>query len=215
MFQKQIIVTQTVCAPQAEPLKLNVNVPPPDSAGSSVAMLNATADKVTFEFDLAPVNSITFRIWMLQLADFMKQSVYSLISDIAKNTEEDLKTENAVLKLQIELMKWQQTQAITEVARNHGEDFKFVFFLVLTITPEISLQELDVLVEENALRARLECQRIASEEMRKAVNDAKRKTWCAVCLLEASLYCCWNTSYCSVICQVSIPLRNLICNPNY
>jgi cell division protein FtsB len=52
----------------------------------------------------------------------MKQSVYSLVSDIAKNSEEDLKTENAVLKLQIELMKWQQTQAITEVARNHGKN---------------------------------------------------------------------------------------------
>lgn len=60
----------------------------------------------------------------------MKQSVYSLVSDIAKNSEEDSKTENAVLKLQIELMKWQQTQAITEVARNHGEDLvlTFLFF---------------------------------------------------------------------------------------
>jgi len=144
-----------------------------------------------------------YHIFILQLADFMKQSVYSLVSDIAKNSEEDLKTENAVLKLQIELMKWQQSQAITEVARNHGKNYKTFFScLVLTITLEISLQELDVLVEENALRARLECQRIASEEMRKAVTEAKRKTWCAVCLLEASLYCCWNTSYCSVSCQV-------------
>lgn len=63
-----------------------------------------------------------YHIFILQLADFMKQSVYSLVSDIAKNSEEDLKTENAVLKLQIELMKWQQTQAITEVARNHGKN---------------------------------------------------------------------------------------------
>jgi cell division protein FtsB len=71
-----------------------------------------------------------YHIFILQLADFMKQSVYSLVSDIAKNSEEDLKTENAVLKLQIELMKWQQTQAITEVARNHGKNIKTFFFLV-------------------------------------------------------------------------------------
>jgi hypothetical protein len=58
MFQKQIIVTQTVCAPPVEPLKLNVNVPPPDSAGPAVTMLNATAEKVRF-LNL-PAKDITF-----------------------------------------------------------------------------------------------------------------------------------------------------------
>jgi cell division protein FtsB len=54
----------------------------------------------------------------------MKQSVYSLISDIAKSSDEDLKTENASLKLQIELLKWQEQQSILEVARNHGKSNK-------------------------------------------------------------------------------------------
>jgi hypothetical protein len=64
MFQKQIIVTQTVCAPPVEPLKLNVNVPPPDSAGPAVTMLNATAEKVRFLNLLAKDITFLFYSWL-------------------------------------------------------------------------------------------------------------------------------------------------------
>ncbi|GAB6032801.1 hypothetical protein CHUAL_012004 [Chamberlinius hualienensis] len=35
-----------------------------------------------------------------------------------------------------------------------------------------------------------------------AISEAKKKQWCWVCENEAKYYCCWNTSYCSVDCQL-------------
>lgn len=35
------------------------------------------------------------------------------------------------------------------------------------------------------------------------LTKMKRIQWCACCKKEASLYCCWNTSYCNTECQNS------------
>jgi len=35
----------------------------------------------------------------------------------------------------------------------------------------------------------------------KAVEETKKKQWCARCGREAQFYCCWNTSYCGYSCQ--------------
>lgn len=45
------------------------------------------------------------------------------------------------------------------------------------------------------LRQRLEA------EKRRAVDEAKKKQWCAQCGSEAIYYCCWNTAYCDHPCQ--------------
>lgn len=38
-------------------------------------------------------------------------------------------------------------------------------------------------------------------EKTKAVEETKKKQWCACCGNEAMFYCCWNTSYCDYPCQ--------------
>ena len=38
-------------------------------------------------------------------------------------------------------------------------------------------------------------------EKQRAVDETKRKQWCAMCGKEAIFYCCWNTSYCDYPCQ--------------
>merc|ERR1712071_535972 len=35
----------------------------------------------------------------------------------------------------------------------------------------------------------------------RAVDEAKKKQWCAQCGQEAIFYCCWNTAYCDYPCQ--------------
>lgn len=52
-------------------------------------------------------------------------------------------------------------------------------------------------------RALLHAKHRYEMEKEQAVNEAKRKQWCTSCQNEGLLYCCWNTSYCSVLCQVS------------
>merc|ERR1719400_1363058 len=41
----------------------------------------------------------------------------------------------------------------------------------------------------------------AEVEKQKAINETKKKQWCANCSKEAIFYCCWNTSYCDYPCQ--------------
>lgn len=38
-------------------------------------------------------------------------------------------------------------------------------------------------------------------EKQQAVDETKKKQWCANCKKEAIFYCCWNTSYCDYPCQ--------------
>ena len=43
--------------------------------------------------------------------------------------------------------------------------------------------------------------RKSDAEKLKAVEETKKKQWCANCGKEAMFYCCWNTSYCDYPCQ--------------
>ncbi|PAA77361.1 hypothetical protein BOX15_Mlig003609g3 [Macrostomum lignano] len=38
-------------------------------------------------------------------------------------------------------------------------------------------------------------------ELKRKIEDTKKKQWCAYCRKEAFFYCCWNTSYCDTACQ--------------
>ncbi|KAA0199574.1 hypothetical protein HAZT_HAZT004156 [Hyalella azteca] len=48
-----------------------------------------------------------------------------------------------------------------------------------------------------------EVKRQCDVEKQRAVEDTKKKQWCANCGKEALFFCCWNTSYCDYPCQVS------------
>ena len=48
-----------------------------------------------------------------------------------------------------------------------------------------------------------EAQRHFEIEKHRAVDEAKKKQWCAQCSQEAIFYCCWNTAYCDYPCQQS------------
>ncbi|CAB3386326.1 Hypothetical predicted protein [Cloeon dipterum] len=137
----------------------------PSAAGPAIAKLNSLADN---------------------LADNIRQTVYTLINDLAqKSAEEDLKTENAQLKLQLEAERWYHRTTIEEMKRNH----------------ELVLQDFEMTIEQSTMKAKMEMQKISEAEMKQTIDEVKRKTWCTVCLNEGTLYCCWNTSYCGFPCQ--------------
>lgn len=57
-------------------------------------------------------------------------------------------------------------------------------------------------LESEKQRILIEAKHKFEQEKEMAVQETKRKQWCAYCYKEALLYCCWNTAYCSYPCQV-------------
>jgi hypothetical protein len=64
-------------------------------------------------------------------------------------------------------------------------------------------------MDSERARALSELRRQAEIEKHRAIEDTKKKQWCAYCNKEALFYCCWNTSYCDYPCQVSATHSNL------
>lgn len=68
-------------------------------------------------------------------------------------------------------------------------------------TSELMISEMRKTLEQEHKRAISELRQQNAIELMRAVEEAKRKQWCANCMREAQLYCCWNTSYCDYPCQ--------------
>ncbi|XP_060813477.1 MYND-type zinc finger-containing chromatin reader ZMYND8 isoform X1 [Bombus pascuorum] len=104
-----------------------------------------------------------------------------------RNMSENHQASVHFLRLQIERMRWQHQQQLTELKHN---------------TDRI-LREMKASLEAERLRAVEETRREAEEGMLRCIEEIKRKQWCAMCGREALFYCCWNTAYCDYPCQQS------------
>ncbi|KAL0105520.1 hypothetical protein PUN28_016884 [Cardiocondyla obscurior] len=91
------------------------------------------------------------------------------------------------LRMQIEHMKWQHQQQLTELKHNADR----------------TLREVRASLEAEKLRCVEEARREIEEEKNRCIEETKRKQWCAMCGREAMFYCCWNTAYCNYPCQQS------------
>lgn len=56
-------------------------------------------------------------------------------------------------------------------------------------------------LEQERERLVAEVKKQTESEKQQAVDETKKKQWCANCRKEAIFYCCWNTSYCDYPCQ--------------
>lgn len=66
---------------------------------------------------------------------------------------------------------------------------------------DLMISEMRKTMEQENKRVISELRQHSTIERMRAVEDAKKKQWCANCMREAQLYCCWNTSYCDYPCQ--------------
>ena len=64
-----------------------------------------------------------------------------------------------------------------------------------------SFQAHQASAETERKNALAQAQRHFEMEKERAVDEAKKKQWCAQCGQEAIFYCCWNTAYCDYPCQ--------------
>jgi len=68
-------------------------------------------------------------------------------------------------------------------------------------TSELMIAEMRKTLEQDHKRVISDLRQQNAIEQMRAVEEAKKKQWCANCMREAQLYCCWNTSYCDYPCQ--------------
>jgi len=66
---------------------------------------------------------------------------------------------------------------------------------------DVAIREMKVNMENDKKRSLNEQRRQLEQDKFKAVEETKKKQWCARCGREAQFYCCWNTSYCGYPCQ--------------
>ncbi|XP_039258712.2 uncharacterized protein LOC120335289 isoform X2 [Styela clava] len=93
--------------------------------------------------------------------------------------------EVAQMRLELERLKWMHEQEIAELKHNH----------------DLTVAEIRQSLEYEKKQLLLDAKVQAEEAKIRAVDEAKRKQWCAYCNKEAIFYCCWNTSYCDYPCQ--------------
>jgi len=65
----------------------------------------------------------------------------------------------------------------------------------------LTIAEIRQSLENEKLHLLEAAKRKSEAEKLKAIEETKKKQWCANCGKEAMFYCCWNTSYCNYPCQ--------------
>lgn len=93
--------------------------------------------------------------------------------------------EIAQLRVELQRLKWMHDQEIAELKHNH----------------DLAVNEIRQSLEFEKKQMLLEAKTQADAEKQRAVDETKRKQWCAYCSKVAIFYCCWNTSYCDYPCQ--------------
>lgn len=69
------------------------------------------------------------------------------------------------------------------------------------VASDLTIAEIRQSLENEKLNLLEEARRKAEGDKKRAVDDTKRRQWCANCQKEAMFFCCWNTSYCGYNCQ--------------
>ncbi|XP_033162474.1 protein kinase C-binding protein 1 [Drosophila mauritiana] len=120
-----------------------------------------------------------------KITDYFISVIEDTLSDMATGDQGVLQARIAGLSLENERLKQHYDRQINDLHR----------------TSEIMIAEMRKTLEQEHKRVISELRQQNAIELMRAVEDAKRKQWCANCMREAQLYCCWNTSYCDYPCQ--------------
>ncbi len=116
-------------------------------------------------------------------------------------SQNDLREEVEMLRKQINFDNAMHKEEIIEI--KHNAD------LVLMEMRQSWVTEKEKAIEEEKQRAELERKLLIAQfesEKKKflaTIEETKRKQWCAECLKEAQLFCCYDTWYCTYDCQKS------------
>lgn len=120
-----------------------------------------------------------------QITDYFISVIEDTLSDLAGGENSVLQAKIAGLTLENERLKQHYERQIADLQRS----------------TDLMISEMRKTMEQENKRVINELRQHSTLERMRAVEDAKKKQWCANCMREAQLYCCWNTSYCDYPCQ--------------
>lgn len=130
--------------------------------------------------------SLEARIRLLQLeTEKLKRDHVKEMSDMRANADLMLSEKIRLLQLENEKLKRDHVKELSDTRAN----------------ADLMLGEMKKSMEFEKMRCVMRLRKQCEAERIRAVDDAKRKQWCAHCGKEAKFYCCWNTSYCNYPCQ--------------
>ena len=117
------------------------------------------------------------------LADYMRMGLEELLREMSAQGSPQATVKG--LQLELEKMAWRHQQEMAEMKQN----------------VDIMMKDMKGNLEKENQRIVEQYKAAAKVEMQKAIEETKKKQWCANCTKEAIFYCCWNTSYCDYPCQ--------------
>ncbi|CAH1775641.1 unnamed protein product [Owenia fusiformis] len=112
----------------------------------------------------------------------LKQAMAEMYTDVVQSNAASVH-----FKQEIEKMQWAFQQELLEFKHN----------------AELTIIEMRANLENDKQRSLNNMRSMFDKELEQAVEETKKKQWCANCGKEAIFYCCWNTSYCDYPCQQS------------
>lgn len=120
-----------------------------------------------------------------QITDYFISVIEDTLSDLAGGEPSVLQARIAGLTLENERIKQHYERQLADMQRS----------------TDLMITEMRKTLEQENKRVISELRQHSTLERMRAVEEAKKKQWCANCMREAQLYCCWNTSYCDYPCQ--------------
>ncbi|KAI8045863.1 protein kinase C-binding protein 1 [Drosophila gunungcola] len=120
-----------------------------------------------------------------KITDYFISVIEDTLSDMATGDQSVLQARIAGLSLENERLKQHYDRQMNDLQR----------------TSELMIAEMRKTLEQEHKRVISDLRQQNALERMRAVDEAKKKQWCANCMREAQLYCCWNTSYCDYPCQ--------------
>ncbi|KAH8407955.1 hypothetical protein KR222_005405 [Zaprionus bogoriensis] len=120
-----------------------------------------------------------------KITDYFISVIEDTLSDLAGGEPSVLQARIACLTLENERLKQHYERRLAETQSSADQ----------------LIAEMRKTLEQENKRVISELRQHSTLERMRAVEEAKKKQWCANCMREAQLYCCWNTSYCDYPCQ--------------
>ncbi|RXG72985.1 Cell division cycle-associated protein 7 [Armadillidium vulgare] len=158
-----------------------------------------------------------------KLAEMMRTSLEEVLGGLVGLGTPEARL--GALQLELERCNWRHQQEIIEV--RHNADVMLVEMRAnLEAEKQRAIEDVRRQMEQklSELRRQMEMQlgekltevkRQADIEKQRAIEETKKKQWCANCGKEALFFCCWNTSYCDYPCQQAHwPQHMSVCGQN-
>ncbi|XP_030369466.1 protein kinase C-binding protein 1 [Scaptodrosophila lebanonensis] len=120
-----------------------------------------------------------------KITDYFISVIEDTLSDLAASEPSLLQARITGLTLENERIKQHYERQLADMQRS----------------TDLMIREMRKTLENENKRVINELRQQSVQERMRAVEETKKKQWCANCMREAQLYCCWNTSYCDYPCQ--------------